>query len=152
MPRTRTALVIALGLFISLGPTTHAQAVPEFHDGKWDLAPHSQPGFTAGEPESLGMGPDPAAPASSNSIDYGYGGGVEQWRSAVSEACGGDPGCTDYVLGVISCESGGDPSAVGPNGELGILQVDPAYWGTMSSIDQIYFFLNPPAGAWWVCA
>jgi len=77
---------------------------------------------------------------------------VEQWRGAVTSACGWEEGCTEYVLGVIACESGGDAGAFGPNGELGILQIDPAFWGTMGSEEQIAFFLNPPDGAWWVCA
>jgi hypothetical protein len=75
----------------------------------------------------------------------------EDWRADANAACGGDQGCVTHVLRVIGCESGGDPNAVGPNGELGILQVDPRYWGTMGPVEQIYFFLNPPAGAWWVC-
>lgn len=80
-----------------------------------------------------------------------YGPLVEQWRPAASEACGHDQGCVERVLRVINCESGGDHGAVGPNGEVGILQVDPDYWGYMGAVEQIHFFLNPPAGAWWVC-
>lgn len=87
-----------------------------------------------------------------NSTFAQYSAGVEQWRSAVDAACAVYGCSTDYVLGVIDCESGGDPGAVGPNGELGILQVDPSLWGVMGPVEQIDFFLDPPPGAWWVCA
>jgi len=83
-----------------------------------------------------------------------YSAVVEQWRPAVEEACAYYGCSTEQLLGVIACESGGDPGAVGPNGELGILQVDPDYWGVMSSEQQIAFAAQDFADGYgdkWVC-
>jgi hypothetical protein len=85
---------------------------------------------------------------------------AEDWRGEASAACGGDIACTEYVLDVIQCESGGDPGAVSniPNPEngthdYGLLQVNDYLWdgSSMTPTEQIDFLLNPPPGAWWVC-
>lgn len=79
--------------------------------------------------------------------------GVEQWRGAVDEACVVMGCSTDYILSVMACESGGDPTAVGPNGELGIMQIDPAIWGQMSSVEEIWFAAAHLGNdIFWVCA
>jgi Soluble lytic murein transglycosylase and related regulatory proteins (some contain LysM/invasin domains) len=63
-------------------------------------------------------------------------------------------GCSpDYLYSVMMCESGGDPNAVGPHGELGIMQVDPRYWGYMSSSEQIWFAAQHLGkDIYWACA
>ena len=64
-------------------------------------------------------------------------------------------GCSpDYLYSVMLCESGGDPGAVGPHGELGIFQIDPRYWGTMSDTEQIWFAAQhlTAGDIYWVCA
>jgi hypothetical protein len=107
----------ALGLNASF-----AQSAQERVSAAHDLVPAGD-GF--GPYEVDGMGPDPA-PA-------GYGGGTEQWRPAVEGACGGDAGCVNWMMTVIACESGGDHSAVGYYGEVGILQFRPdGLWGAVS--------------------
>lgn len=82
-----------------------------------------------------------------------YGSGVEQWRPVANEACaayGCDP---NYILNVMACESGGNPGAVGPNGELGLMQIDPAYWGTYSPVESIWFAAQhlTAGDIWWAC-
>lgn len=79
---------------------------------------------------------------------------VEQWRPAVAEACAVHGCSTDYVLSVMACESGGDPSAVGPNGELGLMQIDPRYWGTYGPVESIWFAAEhlTAGDIFWVCA
>lgn len=57
---------------------------------------------------------------------FQYGAGVEQWRPVVQAHCN-FAGCEEKVMRMIACESAGtgDNSIVGPNGELGILQIHP---------------------------
>ena len=55
----------------------------------------------------------------------------------------------------MTCESGGDPNAVGRYGELGIMQVGPAYWGVMGSYEQIAFAVDKYYAGQrylWVCS
>jgi len=52
---------------------------------------------------------------------------VEEWRSLVSAYFATSD--VDKALGVISCESGGDPNAVNPiSGAAGLFQHIPRYW------------------------
>jgi len=128
--------VVLAGMVCAALATGASAQVPEMGPDGWLLP----------EPESAGMGPDMVQETS-------YGGGVEQWRDEVDEACAAYGCSTDYVLSVMACESGGDPGAVGPNGELGIMQIDPRYWGTMSSIDQIWFAAQHLGNdIYWACA
>jgi hypothetical protein len=63
------------------------------------------------------------------------------YEDMIYEVCANE-GCAvgpDTMIRVMRCESGGDPTAVGPNGELGIFQIDPRYWGTMSDYQQVEF-------------
>jgi soluble lytic murein transglycosylase-like protein len=81
-------------------------------------------------------------------------GGVEQWRPTAEAACatfGCDP---NYILNVMSCESGGNPWAVGPNGELGLMQIQPAIWGTFSPEGSIWFAAEhlTAGDIYWACA
>lgn len=65
-------------------------------------------------------------------------------------------GCSpDYLEAVMLCEDPTlDPSAVGPNGELGIFQVDPRYWGVMSSSEEIWFAAQhlTAGDIYWACS
>jgi hypothetical protein len=61
-----------------------------------------------------------------------YGQGI--YEAAIHDACARH-GCDgDQLVRVMYCESGGDPSAVGPNGERGLFQYHPqshnmaGYW------------------------
>jgi hypothetical protein len=93
---------------------------------------------------------------------FAYSAMVEQWRPAVDEACAVYGCSTDYILGVIDCESGGDPSAVSeiPNPEngthdYGLLQVNDYLWdgSSMGPVEQIWFAAEHlTAGTiWWAC-
>lgn len=70
--------------------------------------------------------------------------------AAACQVYGCDP---NYLYGVMLCESEGDPNAVGPHGELGIFQIDPRYWGYMSSTQQIWFAAQhlTAGDVYWVC-
>lgn len=133
----RGVIVAVLALGVSVGAAA-AQNVPTWDGHVWTL------------PVSNGI--DSAAPSSDAS--YQYGGGVEQWRGAVDEACAVYGCSTDYILGVMDCESHGNPGAVGPNGELGLMQIDPAYWGTYSDIGSIWFAAEhlTAGDIYWACA
>jgi hypothetical protein len=76
------------------------------------------------------------------------------YEAAIYDACARH-GCDgSQLVRVMYCESGGAEWAVGPNGELGIFQVDPAYWGYMDSWQQIEFAAHMFAtgqGYHWVC-
>ena len=59
-------------------------------------------------------------------------GGTEQWRTLVSTYF--QAGDVDRALGVIACESRGDPSAHnGSSGASGLFQHMPRYWSERSS-------------------
>lgn len=134
--RNATVYGFVLAAALWLNANAFAQSVPTFEDGQWVLP----------APESVGMGPDPVAAQ--------YGSGVEQWRGVATDACA-IYGCSpDYILSVMQCESGGDPNAVGPNGELGLMQIDPAYWGTYSPEGSIYFAAQhlTAGDIYWACA
>lgn len=72
---------------------------------------------------------------------------VEQWRGEVDAACAAYGCSTDYVLGVIACESGGDPDAVSNainpgtgTHDYGLLQVSTLWGGQdMGPIEQVWF-------------
>lgn len=54
-----------------------------------------------------------------------FAGAQTGYEAAVADACARH-GCDPVQLNrVIACESGGDHSAIGPNGERGILQIHP---------------------------
>ena len=93
-----------------------------------------------------------SAPAPAAALAAPSGGG--SYEAAIYNACaryGCDP---NQLVRVMYCESSGNPNAVGPNGELGIFQVDPQYWGYMDSWQQIEFAAHMFAtgqGYHWVC-
>ena len=76
------------------------------------------------------------------------------YEAEIDAACAVYGCSTGYLVNVMMCESGGDPNAVGPNGELGIFQVQPAIWGVMSSSEQIWFAAQhlTAGDVYWVCA
>lgn len=87
-----------------------------------------------------------------------YDPAVEQWRPAVSEACAVYGCSTDYVLGVIGCESGGDPGAwhANPYGgaDIGVAQINDATWGSVAYADpvtQIWWMAANLGSVWWMC-
>jgi Transglycosylase SLT domain len=94
---------LLIGLMFGFGmanPAT-AQTVPTMHDGGWVMP--VQDGNTAFVGESY--------------EDMIY-------EVCATEGCAVSP---ETMIRVMYCESGGDHSAVGPNGELGIMQIDPRY-------------------------
>jgi len=52
-------------------------------------------------------------------------GGYEQAAYSACAEYGCDGG---YLYSILLCESNGNPDAVGPHGELGVMQIDPRYW------------------------
>jgi soluble lytic murein transglycosylase-like protein len=94
-----------------------------------------------------------------------YAGGASAqtgYEAAIYDACaiyGCDPA---QLVRVMYCESGGNPYAVGPNGELGLFQYHPAshnpagYWAAANGdyVGQIYIAAQDFAaglGYFWVC-
>jgi len=135
--RRRDAVVYGLVLAAALWLNgTFAQAVPEFHNGAWVLPGQDEPA---------------AAPLAAQG---GYSSGVEQWRDEVDAACATYGCSTDYILSVMACERGGDPNAVGPNGELGLMQIQPAIWGYYGPVESIWFAAQhlTAGDIYWACA
>jgi soluble lytic murein transglycosylase-like protein len=111
-----------------------------------DFPDMTQDGWVFDIPETAGMGPDPAP--------YDA---VGQWTPTVEDACGYDASCVNWMTQVIACESGGDPNAVGANGETGLLQFKLWLWPGVSNdpYDQIYAAADAylrGLGYNWVCA
>lgn len=83
---------------------------------------------------------------------------AQSYADMVYEVCANE-GCIvspETMIRVIGCETGGtwDHSVVGPNGELGILQIDPRYhaeaYGT--PYQQIEYAANHLGGdVYWAC-
>lgn len=84
---------------------------------------------------------------------------VEQWRPVVEEACSYHGCSTEYVLGLISCESGGNPDAVSERinpgtgtHDYGLLQVSTIWGGQhMGPVEQIWWTAANLAVVWWAC-
>ncbi len=82
------------------------------------------------------------------------------YESAIYDACA-RYGCDGSTLvRVMYCESGGNPYAVGPNGELGLFQYHPqshnpaGYWAASDPYLQIEIAAQDWAaglGGYWVC-
>jgi hypothetical protein len=80
------------------------------------------------------------------------------YEQAVYDACA-RYGCSGaQLVGVMYCESGGDPSAVGPNGERGLFQYDPnghnpgaAWVDPYTQIDIAAREWSQGLGYLWVC-
>lgn len=86
-----------------------------------------------------------------------YDPAVEQWRPHVEAACGSQD-CTDRIMYLISCESGGNPEAWHPNpnggSDLGLLQINDATWGDVAYADgvtQINWTAAHLGSVWWAC-
>lgn len=128
-------LIIAASLAAALwaGSVT-AQDVPVLEDGHWVLPATG----------SVGM----AAPAA-------QGGSYEQ---AIIDACA-RYGCdASQLIRVMYCESGGDPNAVGPNGERGLFQYHPNGHNPGAAWVDPYTQIEIAASEWaaglgylWVC-
>jgi soluble lytic murein transglycosylase-like protein len=79
------------------------------------------------------------------------------YEAAAYDACA-QYGCDGaYLYGILLCESGGDPGAVGPHGELGVMQIDPRYWDAayLDPVGQIYWSAQMIAAGYaslWACA
>ena len=53
---------------------------------------------------------------------------VERWRwLVITVFTGASSAEVDYILGIIQCESSGDPWATGSQGEQGLLQIHPRW-------------------------
>jgi len=78
------------------------------------------------------------------------------YQQAAYDACA-QYGCDGAQLyRVLLCESGGDPNAIGPNGELGVMQVDPRYWpaayyGPIEQIHWAAMMFSQGYSYLWVC-
>jgi hypothetical protein len=146
--RLLAAVLGALVLFSSgfTTGTTLAQEVPVLGEDGWILPLQETS-------DELMETFNEVAPDSAPAMSSG-GGSVGSYEAAIYDACarhGCDP---SQLIRVMYCESGGDPNAVGPNGELGIFQVDPRYWGYMDSWQQIEFaayMFATGQGYNWVC-
>lgn len=94
-------------------------------------------------PETAGMGPD-----------SGY---ANDYEAAIYDACARH-GCSgDQLVGVMYCESGGDPNAVGNHGEIGLFQIKPWIWTSVdpwdpyASIEFAAMMFASGQGGNWVC-
>lgn len=80
----------------------------------------------------------------------------QSYESAIYDACA-RYGCNgDQLVRVMYCESEGNPGAIGPNGELGLFQVDPdwweaAYYGPYEQIEWAAMMWGSGHGYLWVC-
>jgi soluble lytic murein transglycosylase-like protein len=102
-----------------------------------------------------------AAALGLNSAFAQYSDAVEQWRPAVAEACAFHGCSTDYILGVIDCESGGNPNAVSDTinpgtgtYDYGLLQISTIWGGqNMTPAEQIWFAAEhlTAGDIWWQC-
>jgi hypothetical protein len=148
MKKTVVFWVIVAILALGVNSTFAKGATPSFVDGAWSMPAGNVPTFSSGK---WTMPPRPVASLMQYS---GYGGGTEQWRAEVDAACAVHGCSTDYILSVMACESGGNPNAVGPNGELGLMQIDPAYWGYYGPIESIWFAAEhlTAGDIYWSCA
>jgi hypothetical protein len=123
------ALVIGLVMLTTTAQGVTAQT-PRLVNGTWEMP-----------------GPSHHAPAAS-------GGGYE---AAAYEAAAYYGISGDWLYNIMMCESGGDPGAIGPNGERGVMQVDPRYWDAAwyDPVSQIWWSASMLAAGrsdMWVCA
>jgi len=97
------------------------QGMPPIHAGgpqepsHLDLYVLQEPSKQAQAP-SASIEPEPVATVAAASV------GVEQWRSLVASIFPADT--VDNVLRVMQCESGGNPNAVSPTGDHGLMQIN----------------------------
>lgn len=142
------AALVALGTILSgfATGTINAQEVPVLGENGWILPTrNTSDGLVKPSNGSQQTSQTDASSANSSAGSY---------EAAIYEACarhGCDP---EQLIRVMYCESGGNPNAVGPNGELGIFQVDPVYWGYMDSWEQIEFaasMFSKGLGYHWIC-
>lgn len=107
----------------------------------------------------LAVGALLAVSFSLGTVSAQYSGAVEQWRPAVDEACAVHGCSTDYVLGIIACESGGDPNAVSYDinpgtgtHDYGLLQISTLWGGqNMGPVEQIWFAAANLGDIYWAC-
>lgn len=89
-----------------------------------------------------------------------YSPAVEQWRPTVDAACAVHGCSTDYLLGIIDCESGGvehiQSAQINPGTgmyDYGLLQISPI-WGDIAYADgasQIWWAAARLGSVWWAC-
>lgn len=79
------------------------------------------------------------------------------YEAAIYDACA-RYGCDgDQLVGVMYCESGGDPNAVGNHGEIGLFQIKPWIWTSVdpwdpyASIEFAAAMFASGQGDNWVC-
>lgn len=148
------AIVLCFSSFTA--GTTLAQEVPVRGDNGWVLPVQDTSDTSM---RSVQNASDKAVETLNNASQNGPAGSsasatIGSYEAAIYDACaryGCDP---NQLIRVMYCESGGNPNAVGRNGELGIFQVDPAYWGYMDSWQQIEFaayMFATGQGYHWVC-
>jgi hypothetical protein len=98
-----------------------------FDGGPWAPAPVAEPQWAQGNE------PAPAPAVSGGGISSitgrSYGGGV---IDAIYYWAGQYGVSADWLMSVAACESGFDPNAVGPNGEIGVFQWMPSTWAAYS--------------------
>lgn len=125
-----TKVFAIAALAVGMLPGMASAQVPTMENGSWVMPTNEQ-----------------SAPAA-------QGGG--SYEDMIYEVCANE-GCIvspETMIRVMNCESGGDHSAVGPNGELGIMQIDPRYWGAAygTPYQQIEFAAAHLGGdVYWAC-
>jgi hypothetical protein len=93
--------------------------------------------------------------ATTAQIDYGVG-----YQAAIYDACARH-GCSgDQLVRVAGCESGYNPNAVGPNGEIGLFQFEEStfyahgggdIWNPYDQIEVAAQMWGSGLGWHWVC-
>jgi hypothetical protein len=134
-----------------LQSTFAKSSVPSFVDGAWVMPASNVPTV------SDGVWTMPARPVHSTMMQYSGYGGYEQ---AIYDACSryGCDGAT--LVRVAGCESGFNPSAVGPHGEIGLFQfMDYTFyayggsdiWNPYEQIEVAAQMWSQGLGFHWVC-
>ncbi len=88
--------------------------------------------------------------------------GAHPFEDAIYDACARH-GCDGaHLVNTMYCESGGDPHAIGPNGEIGVLQFHPDtfyrifggsdIWNPWEQIDIAAFAFANGYADHWVCS
>ena len=81
---------------------------------------------TESPPPSPTTTPEPSAPPAPSQRVY-VAASVEEWRSLVASIFPAEN--VDAVLSIMACESGGDPNAVSPTNDHGLLQINGVNFG-----------------------
>ncbi len=150
--RFRFYLLIVALAFTTIGLTpgvADAHEVPTRENGKWVLPEEDEPAFDVG---AVNAAPAPATASGGSSAN--------PWAPTVEAACAANGCDPNYLLSLISCESGGvEYPTPHPNPEggydRGLLQIHDQTWGDIAYADgasQIWWASSRLNTVWWKCS